>query len=79
MQYHIRYTLAAREDLLDAAAWWSEHRSAEQAARWYLSVEEAVNSLKTHPERCGMARRGRPLRHIDYSRFASAAGIDFNR
>ncbi|MCH8923728.1 MAG: type II toxin-antitoxin system RelE/ParE family toxin [Planctomycetes bacterium] len=40
----------------DHAAWWAEHRSAEQAARWLTGFEEALESLQQKASRCGLAR-----------------------
>jgi plasmid stabilization system protein ParE len=38
------------------ALWWSENRSAEQAIRWLDGLDTALQSLKSHPERYGLAR-----------------------
>jgi plasmid stabilization system protein ParE len=35
--------------------WWAEHRSAEQAARWYGEFMKAAASLSRNPERCCLA------------------------
>ena len=45
----------AKQDLLAAAAWWAEHRSAEQAARWYDGFLEAIESLSDDPARHPLA------------------------
>lgn len=39
-----------------AARWWSEHRSAEQAARWLDGFELAIASLADNPQRHALAR-----------------------
>lgn len=46
----------AKQDLLAAAAWWAEHRSPEQAARWYDGFLAAIESLSENPARHPLAR-----------------------
>lgn len=43
------------EQLDDAYLWWAKHRSPEQAGRWYRGIEQAINGLKSNPERHGLA------------------------
>ncbi len=45
----------AKQDLQLAHDWWASHHSAEQAARWYLGIQKAIESLQTMPERCSFA------------------------
>jgi plasmid stabilization system protein ParE len=40
---------------LDEAFGWLHERSPSAAARWYERLMEAVQSLETNPERCGVA------------------------
>ena len=47
---------SAEADLRDAAVWWAEHRSLEQAERWYLGFLNALDSLREKPDRCPLAR-----------------------
>lgn len=42
-------------DDLDEAYQWIKERSPEAAARWFNGFVEALNSLTTAPERCGLA------------------------
>jgi plasmid stabilization system protein ParE len=42
----------AKRDIQVGHDWWAEHRSVEQAARWYRGVHAAIKSLERHPERC---------------------------
>lgn len=42
-------------DDLDEAYRWLEQRSPEAAARWFNGFVEALHSLRTAPERCGLA------------------------
>lgn len=43
------------EQLDNAYLWWAQHRSPEQAGRWYRGIEQAINGLKEKPERQGLA------------------------
>lgn len=40
---------------LDEAYQWIEQHSPESAARWFNGFVDALNSLTTSPERCGLA------------------------
>jgi len=42
-------------DDLDEAYQWIYERSPEAAARWFNGFVDALNSLTTSPERCGLA------------------------
>jgi plasmid stabilization system protein ParE len=42
-------------DLQDSFDWWSENRSAEQAARWYNNALKSLQSLATRASRCRLA------------------------
>jgi plasmid stabilization system protein ParE len=46
----------AKQQLLDQALWWSQHRSAEQAYRWTDDFEAALASLGENPDRCPVSR-----------------------
>jgi plasmid stabilization system protein ParE len=46
----------AKQQLLDQALWWSEHRSAEQAYRWLDAFENVLASLGDSPDRYPVAR-----------------------
>ena len=45
----------ARADLKEAVLWWAEHRSSEQALRWYGRALHAIRSLEKNPERHPLA------------------------
>jgi plasmid stabilization system protein ParE len=53
--YRVVITGPAARDIQAAHDWWAEHRSAEQAARWYTGIHAAINSLKRMPGRCSFA------------------------
>ena len=54
----------AKADTQGAFDWWSENRSAIQAAEWYERIFEAITTLQSMPERCprvsesGLSRAG---------------------
>ena len=59
-------------DDLDEAYQWIRDRTPEAAARWFDGFVEALHSLRTNPERCGLAPENdavRPeIRQILYGR-----------
>ena len=50
--YDVRITDLAEQDIDANFRWWSDHRSAEQAARWYEAIYPAIHTLSTMPQRC---------------------------
>src|SRR5688572_299692 len=46
----------AHQDLLDNSIWWAEHRSHEEAERWYDGFSKAIKKLATDAERHALAR-----------------------
>lgn len=44
-------TRSARIDLQKTYDWWSKHRSKPEAARWFLGIHYAIQSLTDDPER----------------------------
>ena len=45
----------ARADVRADCRWWAEHRSAEQAERWFDACEAAITSLSHRAEHCLLA------------------------
>jgi plasmid stabilization system protein ParE len=56
--YEVYIADKARRQFEDAARWWAENRSVEQAERWYRGFVAAIQSLERLPERCPLAREG---------------------
>lgn len=56
MRYRVILNERAEAQLEAASLWWMEHRSAEQAARWYNGFLDSLRSLSENPERCAIAR-----------------------
>lgn len=54
--FQIRITDAAESDIQNIFEWWRDHRSPEQAARWYESIFPAITTLEQMPNRCSIAR-----------------------
>lgn len=50
MKYHVVVSKAAREELRDVSRWWTEHRSADEAQRWYDGFLNALYRLDTFPD-----------------------------
>jgi plasmid stabilization system protein ParE len=55
MIYRVIITQRAERDLRDAAHWWAENRSAEQAARWLDGFNSRLQTLAKQPSRCPLA------------------------
>ena len=49
MNYDVYLTDKASGQLEAAARWWSQHRSVEEAQRWYEGFIEAIGSLAKNP------------------------------
>jgi plasmid stabilization system protein ParE len=45
----------AERDIRSSHDWWREHRSAEQADRWYENIYAAIQTLRSMPTRCPLA------------------------
>ena len=52
MKYRVVVTSSAKRDLFQTVAWWGEHRSFEQAERWYAGIVAAIDTLSDRPARC---------------------------
>ena len=55
MKYRVRLQRLATHDLDEAYCWAARH-APQAAARWLERFQSALQSLDTHPERCGKAR-----------------------
>jgi len=72
MSCRVFITSKAKLQLVDCARWWSEHRSADQAAHWLDGFEEAIALLRENPEQHGLARENNfyelpdPVRQLLY-------------
>ncbi len=49
--YRLSITDPAEQDLQDAYTWWRDHRSEEQAGRWYRGIRKALLGLKSSADR----------------------------
>ena len=56
MSYEVFVTDKACHQLEAAALWWAQHRSVEQAERWYDEFIEALRVLEDTPQRFALAR-----------------------
>ena len=51
MTRQVIVTARAKKELYEAALWWAENRSTEQAIRWMEGFEAAIKSLAQGAER----------------------------
>ena len=56
MTHVVVLTDRAHAEMEAAYLWWAEHRSQTQAARWYNTFADAIESLATHPDRYPLSR-----------------------
>ena len=70
MKFSVIILPRAHRQLYEAASWWAQYRSPEQASRWLDGFEQALASLEDNPERCGLAPENDafpfPLRQLLY-------------
>jgi len=52
---------AAKADIRNIAVWWSEHRSKDDAERWYVAIIKKIYLLEHMPRRCPVARESEQL------------------
>ena len=50
--FRILITEPAESDIRVAHNGWRDHRSGEQAERWYREIYQAIQTLRETPERC---------------------------
>jgi plasmid stabilization system protein ParE len=55
MKYEVLITARADRGAQANHDWWAEHRSAEQAARWYDEFLRVILSLENDPDRSDLA------------------------
>jgi plasmid stabilization system protein ParE len=55
MSYGVEITTRAELEIDSACLWWAEHRSAEQAERWYVGIHDAIANLNENPTRRSLA------------------------
>jgi plasmid stabilization system protein ParE len=53
--YEVVLTARAQEELDQQHDWWSEHRSANQANRWYAGFVAEMLTLEQNPKRRALA------------------------
>jgi len=53
--FSIRITEPAEADISHAYHWWRNHRSREQADRWYDGIYPAIGTLRDMPRGCALA------------------------
>lgn len=70
MKYEVFVTRKAEDQLNDAAKWWAENRSVQQAEKWHGGLIHAIESLSENPDRFPLAREDKsfsiPIREMLY-------------
>jgi len=56
MIYRVVLSDRAKRELIAATEWWAEHRSIEQAERWYDGFLVAIDGLRRSVQQCSVAR-----------------------
>ena len=51
----LEITEPAEQDIRSAYEWWHEHRSPEQALRWYNNIYKAIEALRSMALNCPRA------------------------
>ena len=62
MSYRVVLNERAEGQLEAAYLWWLEHRSPDQATRWYNGFLDAMDALRQNPDRFGVAPRESQIR-----------------
>jgi plasmid stabilization system protein ParE len=82
MEYTVYLDDGVREDMLEIAEWIARDSPGE-AARWMLRIWDAIESLRTFPERCPIWRqvesRGQEIRHLIVGDYRVLFTIDDDR
>jgi plasmid stabilization system protein ParE len=61
MGLEVYVTRQALADVDETRDWWSQHRSPEQAERWHMACDAAIDSLPFRAANCSLAYEGRTL------------------
>ena len=56
MRLPVVFQPEAKNQILAAFRWWAEHRSDEQADRWYVEIMRAIETLGETADRYPLAR-----------------------
>lgn len=52
MTYRVVIMRSAEREIRQIVDWWRDHRSIEQAERWYRKIYPAIATLARQPQRC---------------------------
>jgi len=68
--YEVFVLPLAKQEIRDSAAWWAEHRSADEADSWLVDIQRVIATLTNNPARCPFARENPrcsvEVRHLLY-------------
>jgi plasmid stabilization system protein ParE len=77
MKYSVRIMPEAYHELEASAVWWAEHRSSEEALRWYDGFVAKLESLQSMPESHSLAREN-PRVAFELLRTPLRSGLWYN-
>lgn len=57
MAFRVEISAQAEEDASSILNWLLSQHAGDTGIRWFLAMEEAIESLSTFPERCPLAQK----------------------
>jgi len=70
--YRVHITDKALADAESILTWFQEQRAMTAGQRWFSTMWKAIDSLESHPQRCGLAAEasdvGRDVRELFYGK-----------
>jgi plasmid stabilization system protein ParE len=71
-KYRVRLTENAELDVAGVLAWFHDRAALADGSKWYARLLNAINTLETMPERCGLAEEatdiGEDIRELHFGR-----------
>ncbi len=61
MKYRVRLAAKAEADVDRVLRWFHEQQAAIAGGRWFARFMGTIDTLETHPERCGVADESEEL------------------
>ena len=55
MTFRVRLTAKAEADVDRVLRWFQEQQASAAGGRWFARLMAKIDTLETHPERCGLA------------------------
>jgi plasmid stabilization system protein ParE len=61
VKYRVRLTAKAEADVDGVLRWFQEQQATVAGGRWFSRLMAKIDTLETHPERCGIADESEDL------------------